>query len=147
MTPTKTIPFQISNSIFTDGADLRRRMAEDGYLFFQGLLDREAILDVRRSITSLCAEAGWMMPDADPMEATSAPGVKWVEPQPEFMAVYNRVMRLENFHALAHQSAIVEAVRQITQDQVLVHPRNIARIIFPNNEKYTTPAHQDYIHI
>ncbi len=147
MTSNQTIPFQISNSIIHDGAALRERMSGDGYLFFEGLLDRDAILEVRRSITQLCAEAGWISPNADLMDAIATPGTKWVEPQPEFMAVYNRVMRLECFHALAHQPAISKVVGQITQDQVLVHPRNIARIIFPDNEKYTTPAHQDYIHI
>ncbi len=147
ITRHKTIPFQIANPIINDGAALNKRMNSDGYLFFQGLLDQDSILEVRRSITRLCAEAGWISPDSDPMEATAAPDVKWVEPQPEFMAVYNKVMRLECFHVLAHQPAISKVVEQITQDQVLVHPRNIARIIFPNNEKYTTPAHQDYIHI
>jgi ectoine hydroxylase-related dioxygenase (phytanoyl-CoA dioxygenase family) len=32
-------------------------------------------------------------------------------------------------------------------EKTLVHPRNIGRIMFPENTKYTTPAHQDFIHI
>ena len=32
-------------------------------------------------------------------------------------------------------------------ERTLVHPRNIGRIMFPENTSYTTPAHQDFIHI
>jgi ectoine hydroxylase-related dioxygenase (phytanoyl-CoA dioxygenase family) len=77
----------------------------------------------------------------------AAPGVRHVEPEPEYMAVYDQVMKLESFHALAHDPAMLAMYRELLGEAVLVHPRNIARIIFPRNTKFTTPAHQDYIHI
>ncbi|MCS6861630.1 MAG: phytanoyl-CoA dioxygenase family protein, partial [Abditibacteriales bacterium] len=70
-----------------------------------------------------------------------------VEPSPEYMAVYNEVMKLESFHALAHDAQLLAMFRRLIGEEVLVHPRNIARIIFPQNELYTTPAHQDWIHV
>jgi ectoine hydroxylase-related dioxygenase (phytanoyl-CoA dioxygenase family) len=63
------------------------------------------------------------------------------------MEVYNEVMRLEPFHSLAHDPALLSMFKMLLGEQSLVHARNIARIIFPQNTKFTTPAHQDYVHI
>jgi len=122
-------------------------MDEDGYLFVPGLVAPEAIRGVRHDILALCSQAGWLAPGADPDEGIAAPDIRYVAGQPEFMPVYTEIQKLESFHALAHQPGIVEAVRTLVQQDVLVHPRNIARVIFPQNVAYTTPAHQDFIHI
>jgi ectoine hydroxylase-related dioxygenase (phytanoyl-CoA dioxygenase family) len=122
-------------------------MAQDGYLFVPGLIDREAIRRTRRDILDICARAGWLAPGSNPDDGIAAPGVRHVAGQPGFMEVYTKVQHLESFHALAHDPGIVEVVRLVVQDEVLVHPRNIARIIFPEITTYTTPAHQDFIHI
>jgi len=139
--------FTASNDLLLDPAGIWLRAQEDGYLFFRGLVEREALLAVRRDILALCAEAGWLAPGTDPMEGIARPGVVWIEPQPEFMAVYNRVMRLESFHTLAHQTGLLAMFDTLFGETPLVHARNIARIVFPNNTLHTTPAHQDYVHI
>ena len=54
---------------------------------------------------------------------------------------------MESFHAFAHHPAILDMCDKLFGEKTLVHPRNIGRIMFPENTKYTTPAHQDYIHI
>jgi len=54
---------------------------------------------------------------------------------------------LESFHAFAHHPAIIDVCDKLFGEKTLVHPRNIGRIMFPENTKYTTPAHQDFIHI
>jgi ectoine hydroxylase-related dioxygenase (phytanoyl-CoA dioxygenase family) len=140
-------PFMVSNEIVSDARGLCARVREDGYLFFRGLISKEAILAVRREILRLCREAGWLDEGTELMEGIAAPGVKWVEPQPEFMAVYNRVMHGEQFHALAHDPGLLAMLRALFGEEPLAHPRNIARIIFPQNALHTTPSHQDYLHI
>jgi hypothetical protein len=127
--------------------ELRNRARRDGYLFFRGLLKEDALLTVRRHILDLCRKAGWLEKGSDAMEGRAAPGVAYVEPQPEFMKVYDEVMKLESFHSLAHDPAILDVCGKVFGEEVLVHARNIARIIFPQNAKFTTPAHQDYIYI
>jgi ectoine hydroxylase-related dioxygenase (phytanoyl-CoA dioxygenase family) len=133
------------------GADspevLRARMDGQRYLFLPDLIDHTAIHEVRHDILAVCAQAGWLAPGTDPDEGIAAPGVRYVAGQPEFGEVYTEIQKLESFHALAHQPGILDAVRTIVQDDVLVHPRNIARVIFPQNINFTTPAHQDFIHI
>src|SRR5712692_483897 len=148
-----TIPFLPSNDALGHPEELRARMHRDGYLFFRGLIDSDALAAVRRGILSLCREAGWLAEGSEPgthgvdQGGVAAPGRRFVEPEPDYMEVYDRVMKLESFHALAHDPAMLTMYRDLLGEPVLVHPRNIARIIFPNNTQYTTPAHQDFLHI
>ena len=41
---------------------LRRRLAEDGYLFFRGLLPLAPLRDLRRELLALCQKHGWLLP-------------------------------------------------------------------------------------
>ena len=140
-------PFQISDPRREASDILRARMGDEGYLFVPGLIDTTAIKHARHDILAACTRAGWLAPGSEPDDGIVAPGVRYVVPEPPFMRIYHEVQQLESFHALAHQQAILDLVGAIVQDRVLVHPRNIARIIFPQNTAHTTPAHQDYIHI
>ncbi len=136
-----------SNDLLQQPDRLRHRAQEEGYLLFRGMMDAPRIRDVRRDILEISAGAGWTEPGTDPVEGVAAPGVAHVEPEPDFMAVYNRVMKLESFHTLAHHPPLEAMFDDLFDEACFVHPRNIARIIFPHNEKYTTPAHQDFIHV
>jgi hypothetical protein len=139
--------FLVSNDALNDPQELRRRADRDGYLFFRGLIDPQPLLNVRRQILELCQKGGWLAEGKPLMEGIAKPDVKWVEPQPEFMKVYYEIMKLEDFHALAHHPALLDLYRKLFGEEVLVHARNIARIIFPDNTKFTTPSHQDWVHI
>lgn len=47
-----------SSDAATDFVELRRRFAEEGYLYMKGYLDRDQVLEARASITSRLAAAG-----------------------------------------------------------------------------------------
>jgi ectoine hydroxylase-related dioxygenase (phytanoyl-CoA dioxygenase family) len=143
----QTAPYPESNDALGHPGTLRARMERDGCLFFRGLIDPEAIMTVRRAILAICRDAGWLAESTALLDGVAAPGVRHVEGEPGFWLVYQQVMKLEPFHALAHDAALLAMLRDLLGEEVLVHPRNIARIIFPHNIAYTTPAHQDYIHI
>lgn len=126
---------------------LRRVAASDGLLFLRGVLDAAAVIEVRNDILSLCEEAGWLRPDSETSLGIAHPAATCVEPQPEFMQVYNRIMLLESFHRLAHAKPLIRLFDELFEEPTLVHARNIARIVFPNNTKFTTPSHQDFVHV
>ncbi len=121
---------------------LRIRAAEDGYLLLRGLLPPDDVLTVRRDVLDLCVAAGWC--DA---AGVARPGVRFIEGQPGFFEVYDRVQRLESFHRLATHPRLLELYQALFGEPPLAHPRNIARIMFPENNEHRTPAHQDFIHI
>ncbi|HEY3341758.1 MAG TPA: phytanoyl-CoA dioxygenase family protein [Anaerolineae bacterium] len=120
---------------------LRERIWRDGYLFLRGLIPSDVVHELYSAILSVCRAKGWA--DAQ----GRAVGEPRVEGSQEFFDVYHVVQTLEPFHAFAHRAEIVEVVRALVQEPVLVHPRNIARISFPNATFFTTPAHQDFVHI
>ncbi len=136
-----------SNDLLEHPARLRHRAEEQGCLFFRGLVDPDRVREVRRDILALCAAAGWLQPGTHAEEGVAAPGVAHVEPEPAYMAVYNEVMKLESFHSVAHFPTIIAMLDDMFDEACFPHPRNIARIVFPQNEKFTTPAHQDFVHI
>jgi ectoine hydroxylase-related dioxygenase (phytanoyl-CoA dioxygenase family) len=144
---TELTDFLESNDALEDASALQHRMKRDGYLFFRGLVNAESILQVRRDILALCQKEGWLVEGTALMDGIANTERTCTEPSPEYMAVYNAVMKCESFHTLAHDVALLAMLGQLIGEEVLVHPRNIARIVFPQNQKFTTPAHQDWIHV
>ena len=139
-------PFIESNDVRDDSDELRHRAARDGYLFLRNFVDKESILETRRDITAILKEVGWIDDGADPIEAiTTHPGL--LSGTPEFIPVYDAILKLESFNTLAHDAAIFELLERILGPDVLLQPSNIARVIFPNMLEHTTPAHQDFVHI
>ena len=57
-----------SSDAANDFPELRRRLAEDGYLYMPGYLDREQVLEARGSITRSLAKQNLLNPDYPPME-------------------------------------------------------------------------------
>ena len=78
------------------------------------------------------------------MERVPEPGSACGDPDPVFKRVYQEVFNLESFHALPHQPALRRVMKMLVGDQVLVHPKPIGRLIFPNCERLVVHPHQDY---
>ena len=123
---------------------LQDEMNSKGYALIRGLLPREAVSAVLGDTTRVLSAAGWLSPDSDPRERVAAHGAACGDPDPRFKQVYQEVFNLESFHALPHQPALREVMKMLAGDQLLVHPKPIGRLIFPNCERLVTHAHQDY---
>jgi ectoine hydroxylase-related dioxygenase (phytanoyl-CoA dioxygenase family) len=146
MTGPVTQPFQLftdSTPLLSDPAALQARMADDGYVFLRGVVPEETLASLRHEIVDLCAQHGWLKPGADPMQA-----IPWtvpkVEGEADFFAVYDEVQRLESFHALAHDEAVIGLMRSLLGPTAFPHPLSICRLVFPDLEEWTTPPHQDF---
>jgi Phytanoyl-CoA dioxygenase (PhyH) len=61
-----------SAAVADDLHQLRQRMADDGYLFLPGFLDRDAVLSARRSVTDRLAAEGFTDPN-QPADLAAAP--------------------------------------------------------------------------
>jgi hypothetical protein len=145
--PPQYIPFVESDPQATV-EELRHEMETRSYLFFRGLLPAEVVLQVRHDILELCREAGWLDPASDLMDAVVAPNVQpTTEGKPDYMAVYRRVLKLPSFREFPSHPLLMDMARRILDGEVLVHPRRIGRMTFPNNVVATVPAHQDFFYI
>lgn len=138
--------YRDSTRLLGDGDSLRRRLSSDGYLFFRGLLPRDAALEVRDELLRVLEVSGWLEDGTDPSERRPGPRVV-NEGDEHFFEAYEGIQRLERFHTLAHHEGIRRLVGSIVEGDLAVHPQKVARINFPDNPYGTTPAHQDYRYI
>ncbi|MFW6058815.1 MAG: phytanoyl-CoA dioxygenase family protein [Phycisphaeraceae bacterium] len=137
-------PFLDSSDVRHDTNELRRRARRDGYLFISNLLDADSLTAVRRDFAGILADEGWLLAGSDPMELrTNHPAT--TEQDEGYDPVLRRFQQLESFHRLPHDARLTAVIRAIVEEDVLVHPRHIGRIIFPNSHR--TPPHQDFTHI
>ena len=140
-------PF-IESDPTSDTAHLRATMDEHGYLFFRALVPAQDILSVRRDVLELLRDAGWLDPSQNVMDGIATPGIKpKTEGQPEYTAVYRKVLNLPRFHNFPTLPALMNVAQQLLDGEVLVHPRRIGRITFPGSAALATPPHQDYFYI
>ncbi|MEM7533295.1 MAG: phytanoyl-CoA dioxygenase family protein [Chloroflexota bacterium] len=139
-------PFIESNDIQHNTEALRQRAKRDGYLFFRDFVNKESVLETRRDITAIIRDVGWIDEGTDPMDGITTHPVR-LAGTPEFTPVYDTILKLESFNTLAHDPAIYDCLERILGPDVLLQPSNIARVIFPNADEHTTPAHQDFVHI
>ena len=139
--------FTVSNDALGDAEELRRRIGEDGYLFFRRLVEPRQVWELRSQVLKVIADRGWLNAGVPLAEGVAEPSRTCVEWEPEYVKVYNNVQRLEAFHRLSHSPAILTLIEGLVGEQVLPHPSKICRIIFPQNNTYSTPPHQDFVHI
>lgn len=139
-----------SYSAFTDSTDLlaapeklREQFTKDGYLYLRGLISPQTVHSLRAQIATICTEENWLKAGSDPDQLLT-----WTAPVVEgeegYFQVYDRIQRLEAFHALAHDEAITAVMTALLGGRCFPHPLSVARLMFPFNTPWATPPHQDY---
>ncbi len=123
---------------------LRAPIRARGYVLVRGLLPQSDIRQVLGEITQIISDAGWLIPGHDPLERIANVGAACGDPDPGFKRTYQEVFNLAAFHALPHHPALQRVMKMLVGNRLLVHPKPIGRLIFPNCEKLTVHAHQDY---
>lgn len=136
--------FYDSSALLSDPEALKQRFERDGYVFLRRLVDPALLLELRRQIVGICDDCGWFKPGTDPMDAIS-----WTVPKLEgedaYFDVYERIQRLQDFHALSHEPSVMRLMRGLLGESAFPHPLSIARLVFPENRDWSTPPHQDYV--
>lgn len=67
-----------SNDALTDVIELKRRLAEDGYLFIRSLINREAVLRARHEVLEYMAKKNTLVPGTPVVEGVMPKGGKTV---------------------------------------------------------------------
>lgn len=150
-----TVKLVDSSPLLNDTAALTERAEQDGYLFFRGLLNRDRVLGLRRQIMEIVGGYGWLADGTDPIEGVADREAFSAVPEEEFgfcgtgvpLHAYQDINRLQEFHAIGHDPALMSLYSRLLGDPVLRHPMSIARVMVPSDEASPTPPHQDFIHI
>jgi len=139
--------FDDSTEILNDANALHTRANEAGYLFFRGLLPRGAVLAVRRELMKIARAHHLLKPDTDPLLGIAREGLVCYEGCDEWRKWYVDMQQSRLFHALPHHPRLLDLFGKVFDEPALVHARNICRLVSPGTTQFTTPAHQDHIHI
>jgi hypothetical protein len=123
---------------------LQEEINSRGYALIRGLIPRSDIENVLDGVTKILSDAGWLLPGHDPIEHIADSTAACGDPDPSFKRTYQEVFNLESFHALPHHPRLKGVMNMLVGEQVLVHPKPIGRLIFPNCDSLTVHAHQDY---
>lgn len=143
--------FRESNDAFKDVEELRRRMHEEGYLFFRKLQNVDSLMQVRREFLDLCAAKGWLDPHAERMEGVHSGIHSGNKPFPRFpeddLKLYRTMIRRPAFNGLSITREIIAFFTRFLGGPVLAHGQKIARLTFPSDRGQTTQPHQDFWYI
>jgi ectoine hydroxylase-related dioxygenase (phytanoyl-CoA dioxygenase family) len=123
---------------------LQEQLDTRGYVLIRGLIPQNAVRSVLADVTHILSSASWLAQGSDPIERIPEQGAAYGDPDPIFKQIYQEVFNLESFHTLPHHPALQNAMKMLVGDRVLVHPKPIGRLIFPNCERLVVHAHQDY---
>ena len=133
-----------SNDLLGDDDALRARLADEGYLYFRGLIARERVLGLRREILEVLGARAWIT-GGDKLDDAEAVTMPVREGDEEYFAAYDELQRLESFHSLAHDDDLLGAVRGALGETAFPHPLKVARLVFPSEPEVSTPPHQDFL--
>jgi hypothetical protein len=140
-------PFREIRASDLHAHSLKSEMEEQGYLLIRGLLPIDDINRLLKEILQIVSAAGWLLPEHQPLERAADVSKACGDPDPSFKRAYAEIFSLESFHQFAHHSALRQVMSLLVGPQVLIHPKPIARLIFPNCERYIVRPHQDHMAI
>ena len=104
---------RVSNDAMDDPAELQRRIADEGYLFFKQLVSPDKLWELRREMMSVIQQVGWLVADTDPMDGIADINMRYTEGDNEYSAGYAEVYKIENFHRSAHWLEYLEIVAKM----------------------------------
>jgi ectoine hydroxylase-related dioxygenase (phytanoyl-CoA dioxygenase family) len=137
-------PFHEIQFCDLDPDSLQKELGSRGYALVRGVIPRAAINQVLGEVTEVLSAAGWLLSGHDAIEHIANNSAACGDPDPSFKRTYREIFSLESFHALPHHPALKGVMKMLAGDQVLIHPKPIGRLIFPNCDNLTVHAHQDY---
>ena len=121
-------------------AALRQRLADDGYLFFRGLLRAADVNVARDSVRTELSLGGWTNGDGRPVGVQRADTVRDALIDPSFRAA----LASRALNRLAYLPALRGVIRQILGAGAFSYPAKVLRVVYPEPPYQVTKGR--YIH-
>ena len=126
-----------------DSVSLKSEMETYGYVFIRDLMPKEDVEPLLSDMIGIASDEGWTIEGSAPSDRIVNPAMACCDPDPKYKQAANRAFRLERLHALTHHPVLTDVMKRLVGPRLLVHPKPIARMIFPNCEGALLHAHQD----
>src|SRR6202789_3020401 len=117
-----------------DSISLKSEMETYGYVFIRDLVPKGDLELLLSDMIGIASDEGWMIEGSAPSERLANPAMACYDPDPKYKQAANRAFRLERLHMLAQHPVLTDVMKRLVGPHLLVHPKHIARIIFPNYE-------------
>jgi len=116
-----------SAHLLNDADGLRRRLADDGYLFFRGLLPAEQVRAAGHAVLAQLRRGGWVDYRAIPMIMPLAVNSIDALADPAFRAAVVGPA----FNQVPYLSALREVVRRVLGPRAFSYPAKVLRAVYP----------------
>jgi len=123
---------------------MQEAMDAQGYLLIRGVLPAEDVAVLLGEILEVVSAAGWLLPGYRSLERVADVSKACGDTDEEFKSVYKRIFNMESLHAFAHHPRLREVLSLLVGPRLLIQPKLVARLIFPNCERLLIDAHQDH---
>ncbi len=140
-------PFHDIDAKHLNAEQLRRELGAQGYVLIRQLLPLEDIQNLLHAVTQILATSRWLLPNHSPIDCVANPEATCGDSDPAFKSVYEQIFNLEAFHTLPHHPNLRAVMQMLVGSRLLVHPKPIGRVIFPNCDRLVIDAHQDHLAI
>jgi len=127
-----------------NSVSLASEMEIYGYVFIRDLIPRKDLQQLLSDMIGVAVDEGWFIEGTAPSDRLVDPAKACFEPDKRYKQASNRVFCLERLHAMAHHPALTDVMKRLVGPHLLVHPKPIGRIIFPNCDAALLHAHQDH---
>ena len=148
MAPVTATELADSSALLGDPDALRAHIAEDGYLFFRGLLDAGFIREVGRAGLGALQRAGWTEPGEDPLVAAPRRPARAVRMRDAFGDPgYLRLVADPGFNCLPFGTPLSEVMGQLLGPLGVCYPLRVPRVVYPVSVAPRQPGnfcHKDY---
>lgn len=124
--------------------NLGHEMNEYGYVMIRGLLSPDHLNPLFSDIIYLLEEMGWLNSESDPLERIANIPSACAEGDALYKTVYDSIFNLQSFHSFPHHALLQETMKLLVGSELFIHPKTMARLMFPNFESGVIHAHQDH---
>lgn len=139
--------FEVSNDSLNNIPLLRSRLREQGYLFFREILDKTALLHIRRDILEKAQQHGIIKDGTAPLDGIFKGGDFPAPARFETSKLYREILDIPSFNAFGTHPLLSVLYSGLLDAEVREHRRRIGRIAFPQSAMNTTSVHQDFFYI
>ena len=145
------VPMEDATALLEDPPKLAEWAANQGYLYFRGLMPESLVAPVRALVSEVSAGFGWseLNPDNHP-RLLAKPGAYFAEhgwDDPRFVEMQRIVCGHPHFHALVQDRRVIRILEIVFGETAAMATVNQCWIKLPGSPEHTTLPHQDIYYL
>jgi hypothetical protein len=141
-------PLAPSTPYIANSEGLQLAAAEQGYLYFPGLIEEAVIRQLRARVLSVCKALDWLAPDTPTARGIAKPGIRAGDYEdPDYLTLVRRILPLPEFTALGSHAAVLDILEKLFGGPAEGDKGSVLRVFSPDRPELTTEAHQDHYYL